>query len=98
MIQIGLRLRPRGDGVFVRHRARAEPLDLREDEPHPVASFLPLPQFRNDALISRRLSVDEAPQIVGIVHRCARQSASDSGTGTLKPLSVTETRQYRPTR
>ncbi|MFZ3311955.1 MAG: hypothetical protein WA280_21610 [Xanthobacteraceae bacterium] len=25
-------------------------------------------------------------------------SASDSGTGTLKPLSVTETRQYRPTR
>ena len=98
MVKIGLRLGARGDGKFVRHRARAESFDLRENEPHPVALFRPLAQLRNDAPIDERLSVNEALQIVSVVHRFARQSASDSGTGTLKPLSVTETRQYRPTR
>jgi len=29
---------------------------------------------------------------------CSPHSISDSGTGTLKPFSVTETRQYSPTR
>ena len=32
------------------------------------------------------------------VKKLRPQSGSDSGTGTLKPLSVIETRQYRPTR
>ena len=46
MGEIGARLGEAREGVAAGHGARAQPLDLREDEPHPVALLAPARRAR----------------------------------------------------
>src|SRR5262249_55017812 len=48
------------DGIFARHGAEAKAGDLREDEPHPVATLAAGAQFRADLIEDRILGFDEA--------------------------------------
>lgn len=45
-----------------------QPLDLRKDEPHPVSGLAGFAQLRRRLLEDMLLSVDEALQIVQIMH------------------------------
>ena len=59
----------RGDAVADRHRAAAQPAQLREDEPHPVTAFSSAPQLVDDVAVDRRLRVNETLQVEGVACR-----------------------------
>jgi hypothetical protein len=52
----------------LRNAAGPKTLDLRKDEPHPVTALLPSPQLTEHVFEDTLLSIDEALQVVGIVH------------------------------
>src|SRR5437763_8326845 len=66
--EIGHGFLARGDGKSLRHRAVTKPGELRKNEPHPVTLLFALTQFREHALVDRRLRIDKALQIEGIGH------------------------------
>src|SRR5271165_1848668 len=68
MGEVGLRLVQRGEGVKDRRQAHAEALDLRKDEPHPVALLAARAKLGADLAVDRLLRVDEALQVEGIGH------------------------------
>jgi hypothetical protein len=84
VVQIGLGFRFRRDRIMLRRRAMAETLDLREDEPHPVALFPPAAQFRADVFEDGALRLDEALQVEGIAQLHYLRSAP----GKTPPFSV----------
>src|SRR5687768_1942776 len=59
VFEIGARFVGRADRVKLRHRAEAEPGDLRKDEPHPVALFLAALQLGERVRIDALLRGDE---------------------------------------
>ncbi len=58
--EISERFRARADRKTLRHRAEAEPRDLRKDEPHPVAPLAAGREFGADIGVDAVLRVDEA--------------------------------------
>lgn len=58
--EVGLGLRPRADGVTLRHGAEAETGDLREDEPHPVRLLPAAGQLGLDSAKNWILGPEEA--------------------------------------
>ena len=73
MGEIGPGFVDRADGVILCRRASTQPRDLREDEPHPVALFLPGSDFGEGGLEYAGLCFDEALQLerVGTIdHPC----------------------------
>src|SRR5437879_13070382 len=64
---------------MTRRRARAEALELREDEPHPMALLAARRQLGADPREDSLLGVDEALQAEWIAHRTScRQGAATS--------------------
>jgi hypothetical protein len=74
MGQVGAGLVEIGDGVPLRGGGAAQPGDLREDEPHPVAALVAGVQLLEGLLVDALLSVDEAGQIGR--HGCRIPSSS----------------------
>src|SRR5271169_3153031 len=60
VLQISSGFRLRRNGEFASHRTGAEALDLREDEPHPVAFLPAVPQFGADLVVNRVLGIDKS--------------------------------------
>jgi hypothetical protein len=68
--EVGSRFIYSGDGIFARGGALAEPGELREHEPHPVAALGTLTEFVEGSLICsiRVLGQDKPFQAVRIIH------------------------------
>jgi len=66
MTQIGLGFAKAADGVPLRSKARAQALEMREDEPHPVRSLAAASYFRQCLFVGTFLRVNETSQVVAI--------------------------------
>ena len=51
---------------MLRHRAVAQPLQLRKDKPHPVRTLAPRPQLGQRAGVTVGLGLHEAVELEGI--------------------------------
>jgi hypothetical protein len=60
MGEVRPRLVERTDRVALRHRAAAEPRELREHEPHPMARLAPPAELRDGLVVDAGLGVDES--------------------------------------
>ena len=56
----------RGDRVPGRRRTAAQPVDLREDEPDPMAALAAGAQLVEDGVVDPSLRIDKTLQIKGI--------------------------------
>src|SRR5271163_520626 len=70
MGEIGARLVERGEAVELGGRGMAEPAQLREDEPHPVAALAPRSQFAEGGFVDGRLRRHEAVEVEGVAGHC----------------------------
>ena len=70
VIQVRRGFLSRNDSECSRHGAVPQALELREDEPHPVALFLSGAQFGTDLLVHEILRVHEALEIERNIHDC----------------------------
>src|SRR5690242_14011252 len=61
-----------------RRGARSEPLQLRKNEPHPVAALAPGGELSQHAGVHTLLGRDEAREVVGIVHGVSSNSVPRS--------------------
>jgi hypothetical protein len=64
MSQIGFSLFQRSNCKSLRHWAKSQAFDLREDKPHPVSALASFAEFSPDFLNDRILSVNEALKVV----------------------------------
>ena len=63
MLTVRLRLLPGDDLILDRHRAAPQSLQLRENEPNPVAGLGASGQLRADLIIDPVLGIDEALKV-----------------------------------
>ena len=68
MGQIGRRLGPVANGIENRGLAVSQPLDLRENIPHPVAFLAPVAQLRQGLAVNRFLRRKKPPEIENYIH------------------------------
>ena len=68
MSEVGARLLETGEAEVVGGGAHAEALELRKDEPHPVAGLLSGGELLQHARVAARLGVNEAREVVGVAH------------------------------
>ena len=69
MLQISLGLGEGGNGKLPRHFTVTKTGDLRKDEPDPMAGLSPGQEFSEDCVVDGLLGVEEAVEIVIIVHK-----------------------------
>lgn len=55
------------------HWAAAKSVDLRKNEPHPMAALAPGTQLFTHGVVDRLLGIEEALQVAGTMHGSARQ-------------------------
>src|SRR5437764_14912768 len=86
---------------MTRRRARAEALELREDEPHPMALLTARRELGADLREDSLLGVDEALQAEWIAHRtscrhgCCRPEGIRAGRAGITSISCTRSRSGR---
>src|SRR3546814_21072061 len=68
MVEIGLGFIKRCERIILRSGAVAESCDLRKNEPHPVALFLPTADLGECCVIGLGLRFDRAVEVVGLIH------------------------------
>src|SRR3546814_578364 len=68
MVEIGLGFIKRCERIILRSGAVAESCDLRKNEPHPVALFLPTADLGECCVIGLGLRFDKAVEVVGLIH------------------------------
>ena len=89
MREIGACLGRVGDGVMLRHRAVAEPGDLREHEPHPVTGLASAAQLGKHLVVHGVLRLDETLQVMGVGrvgHGRSPRIANRRGCRGFRPL------------
>src|SRR6476619_2082724 len=67
MLQERFGLARAADRVESRRRARTEPVELREDIPHPVRALVARLELRQCCFVVARLRLDEATEVVTIL-------------------------------
>jgi len=72
MSGVGLGFRAGVDGESDGCGAATQAFELGEDEPHPVGLFLAGAEFGEDLGVDQRLGVEEALEVVWVVHSCSR--------------------------
>jgi hypothetical protein len=83
MLQICDGFGARADREALRHGAGAEARNLWEDEPHPMCLLPTMRQFLDDPPVDRRLCVDKAPEVEGIVHAATFSTATGKGLSSV---------------
>src|SRR6185312_835523 len=86
MSQVGIGLGKGREGEALRHRAVAESLDLRKDEPHPVTLLASRAKLRHDLIEGWLLRFDEALETRRVAQR-GRSDACPERTFRLVPGS-----------
>jgi hypothetical protein len=87
MGQEGASFRQRSDAVTLGHGTRPQRLELREDEPHPVAGLAAAPQLVANVIDHRRLGGDESLEVEGILSHMPSLQRNIERAAQLAPLS-----------
>src|ERR1700730_14662388 len=76
----------RGSALFAGQRTEPQPLDLREDEPHPVGFLAAVPQFGADLAVNRVLGSDKSLEVVRVAHLVLRNADAGERRFNRKPV------------